>query len=179
MNNSKLHLNHKRTNILCQNIKNSIYHYWISTNSREIDITDLSLPKDIDQILFDLKANNTSNLNFAYLNINSVRTNFENFKEIINENVDIFTIAKTKLNGSFPTSQFELEGYYSPFRLDITKQSGGLLVYTKSSVPSSQLSYWSIYDSIQAIPFEINLRKENSDIDLSSAVPRLGFLYIL
>ena len=101
----------------------------------------MSLPKDIDQILFDLKANNPSNLNFAYLNINSVRTNFENFKEIINENVDIFTIAKTKLNGSFPTSQFELEGYYSPFRLDITKQSGGLLVYTKSSVPSSQLSY--------------------------------------
>ena len=27
LNNSKLHLNHKETNILCQNIKNSIYHY--------------------------------------------------------------------------------------------------------------------------------------------------------
>ena len=27
LNNSKLHLNHKGTNILCQNIKNSIYHY--------------------------------------------------------------------------------------------------------------------------------------------------------
>ena len=27
LNNSKLHLNDKGTNILCQNIKNSIYHY--------------------------------------------------------------------------------------------------------------------------------------------------------
>ena len=27
LNNSKLRLNHKGTNILCQNIKNSIYHY--------------------------------------------------------------------------------------------------------------------------------------------------------
>ena len=27
LNNSKLHLNHKGTNNLCQNIKNSIYHY--------------------------------------------------------------------------------------------------------------------------------------------------------
>ena len=27
LSNSKLHLNHKGTNILCQNIKNSIYHY--------------------------------------------------------------------------------------------------------------------------------------------------------
>ena len=87
------------------------------------------MSKDIDQILFDLKPNNPSNLNFAYLNINSVRNKFENFKEIINGNVFISTIEETKLDGSFPTSQFELEGYYSPFRLDTTKQSGGLLVY--------------------------------------------------
>ena len=94
------------------------------------------MPKDIDQILFDLKVNNPSNLNFAYLNINSIKNRFENFMEIINRNVDIFTIAETKLNGSFPTSHFELERYYSPIRLDITKQSGWLLVYIKSSVPS-------------------------------------------
>ena len=99
-------------------------------------------------------------MNFAYLNINSIRNKFENFKEIINGNVDIFTIAETKLDGSFPTSQFELEGYYSPFPLDITKQSGGLLVYIRSSIPSRQLSYGSICDSIQVIPFEINLRQE-------------------
>ena len=43
---------------------------------------------------------------------------------------------------------------------DITKQSGGFLVYIKSSVPSRQLSYGSICNSIQAIPFEINLRQE-------------------
>ena len=41
---------------------------------------------------------------------------------MININVDIFTIVETKLGGSFSTSQFELEGYCSPFRLDITKQ---------------------------------------------------------
>ena len=118
------------------------------------------MSKDIDQILFNLKSNNSSNLNFAYLNINSVKNKFENFKEIINGNVDIFTIAETKLDGSLPTSQFELEGYYSPFRLDITKQSGGLFAYIKSSIPSIQLYYGSICDSMQAIPFEINLRQE-------------------
>ena len=86
------------------------------------------MSKDVDQILFDVKFNNPSNLNFTYLNINSVRNKFENFKEIVNGNVDIFTIAETKLDGSFPTSQFEPEGYYSPFCLDIITQSGGLLV---------------------------------------------------
>ena len=118
------------------------------------------MSKDIDQILFDLKSSNPSHLNFAYLNINSVRNKFENFKKIINGNVDIFTIAETKLDGSFPTSQFELKGYHSPFCLDITKQRGRLFVYTKSSTPSRQLSYGRICNSIQAIPFEINLRQE-------------------
>ena len=102
----------------------------------KFDSTNLSLPKDIDQILFDLKVNDPSNLNFAHLNINSIKNTFENFMEIINRNVDIFTVAETKLNGSFPTSHFELEGYYSPIRLDITEQSGWLLVYIKSSIPS-------------------------------------------
>ena len=112
-------------------------------------------------------------MNFAYLNINSVRNKFENFKEIINGNVDIFPIAETKLDGSFPTSQFELKGYYSPFRLDITEQNGRLLVYIKSSISSRQLSCGSICDSIQAIPFEINLRRKIvNDIELSPAVPR-------
>ena len=58
------------------------------------------MSKDIDQILFDLKSNNPSNLNFAYLNINSVRNKFEKLKEIINLNVDIFTIAEAKLDGN-------------------------------------------------------------------------------
>ena len=130
--------------------------------------------------MFDLKSNNPSNLNFAYLNINSVRNKFENFKEIINGNVFISTIEETKLDGSFPTSQFELEGYYSPFRLDITKQSGGLLVYIKSSIPSRQLSYGSIRNSIQAISFEINLRQEKwLVISIYRRPKTVDFLYIL
>ena len=108
------------------------------------------MSKDTDQILLDFKSSNPSKLNFAYLNINLVRNKFGNFKEIINGNVDFSTIAETKLDRSFPTWKFELEGYYSPFRLDMAKQSGGLLVYIKSSIPSRQLSYGSICDSIQA-----------------------------
>ena len=160
LNNSKLHLNHKETNILCQNIKTAIYHYRSSTKNREIDITNLSLSKYINQILFDLKSNNPSNLSFTYLDINLVRNKFENFKGIINGNVDIFTVAETKLNGFYPTSQFELEGYHSLFHLDITKQSGRFLLNIKSSIPSRQLSYGSIFEYLQAMTFEINLRQE-------------------
>ena len=74
--------------------------------------------------------------------------------------MDTFTFAETKLDSSFPTAQFEIKNYYSPFRLDITDKSGDLLVYIKSSVPSRKLPYDDICNSIHAIPFEINLRKE-------------------
>ena len=63
---------------------------------------------------------------------------------------------------------------------DITKQSGGFLVYIKSSVPSRQLSYGSICNSIQAIPFEINLRQEKwLVISIYRRPKTVDFLYIL
>ena len=114
----------------------------------------------IDQVLSDLRRTNPANLNFCYLNINSVRNKFTDFQEIINGNVDVVSIAETKIDASFPSAQFVLEGYHSPYRLDISSRSGGILVYVKSSIPSRRLSCENLCDSIQAVPFEINLRKE-------------------
>ena len=101
-------------------------------------ITNLVLSKDIDQILFELKYNNPSNLNFANLDINSVRNKFENFQEVINGNGDIFTIVETKLDGSFSTSQFEI---VFTIHLDLINQIGRFLIYLKSLIYSRQLSY--------------------------------------
>ena len=48
---------------------------------------------------------------------------FDNFWEIIKQNED------TKIDASFPSAQFFLEGNHSPGRLDISRKRGGLLVY--------------------------------------------------
>ena len=114
----------------------------------------------IDQVLSDLRRTNPANLNFCFLNINSVRNKFTDFQEIINGNVDVVSIAKTKIDASFPSAQFVLERYHSPYRLDTSSRSGRILVYVKSSVSSRRLSCENLCDSIQAVPFEINLRKE-------------------
>ena len=75
---------------MCQNIRKSLYNYWLSlTYSQKIDITNPSVSKDIDQLLFDLRCQNPLNLHFAYLNINSVRNIFENLIEIINKIVEM------------------------------------------------------------------------------------------
>ena len=70
------------------------------------------------------------------------------------------SIAKTKIDASFPSAEFALEGYHSPYRLDISNRSGGILVYVKSSIPTCRTSYGNLCREMQAVLFEINLRKE-------------------
>ena len=69
-------------------------------------------------------------------------------------------IAETKIDSSFPTGQFSLEGYRSPYRLNVSNRRGRLLIYVNASIPTRYLKYEIKYKSIQIITFEINLRKE-------------------
>ena len=79
---------------------------------------------------------------------------------MILSHVDIFSIAETKLDYSFPNVQFLIPNFHQPFCLDINRNNGGLLVFVRSSFPARMLSNYRLPPDIQAIPFEINLRKE-------------------
>ena len=96
---------------------------------------------------------------FAYLNANSMRNKLENLCSLLADKVYILPIANTKLDGSFPTNQFLIKGFHQPFRLDISRNSTGLLIYTKSSLPAIFLCNYTLPSNIQAIPFELNLKK--------------------
>ena len=124
-------------------------------------ITDLPTNFGItNSSLKTLRLNNPKNVIFSYLNINSIRNKMGSLREAVVENVDILAIAETKIDELFPTAQFLLVGYHSPYRLDESPKSGGILVYVKSSIPSRQLNFPNLPYKIQAIPFELNLRKE-------------------
>ena len=98
-----------------------------------------------------MRNDNPSNLNFCYLNIHSVRNKFTDLQTIINKNADLVSIAETKLDASFPSAQFTLEGYHTPYRLDINNKSSGILVYVKSSIPSRFFCYEELRISKQTI----------------------------
>ena len=69
-------------------------------------------------------------------------------------------MAETKLDPSFPNSQFLIPGFHEPMRLDITSKRGGMLVYIKSSLPSRIFSNCKLPENSQVIPFELNLGKD-------------------
>ena len=121
------------------------------------DISDLVSKSNIDN-LEELRLNNSKNILFAYLSINSIKSKFENLCSLSADKVDILTIAETKPDGSFPISQFLIKGFHQPFRLDINRNSGGLLIYIKSSLPVKILSNCILPSDIKAIPFELNLK---------------------
>ena len=115
--------------------------------------------KDCFDKIRDLRVKNPKNLTCSYLNVNSIRNKFHNLFDMINQNIDIICLAETKLDESFPTSQFSVPGYSTPYRLDINSRSGGLLVYVKENIPSKELKNLPISKDLQIIPIEINLRK--------------------
>ena len=48
-------------------------------------------------------------------------------------------VSETKIDMSFPTSQFVIQGLAAPFRLDRTNTGGGILVYVRDDIPSKLL----------------------------------------
>ena len=72
-------------------------------------------------------------------------------------NIDILMISETKLDASFPISQFYINGYTSPYRLDRNGKGGGILVYVREDIPSKLISQ---FPNVEGFFLEINLRKK-------------------
>ena len=108
----------------------------------------------------NVRSKNAGRIIFSYLNINSIRNKFENLCELVAGNVGIACIVETKLDPSFPNSQFLIPGFRKPLRMDVSSRRGELLVYTKSFLPSKTLTKFKPSNNIQIIPFELNLRKD-------------------
>ena len=84
--------------------------------------------KDPASQLRDIKFKNIGNPILAYINVNSIRNKHSDFFSIVDCNVEIVTIAETKLDSSFPSAQFIVDGYNAPYRKDRNANGGGLLV---------------------------------------------------
>ena len=110
--------------------------------------------------LKELKIKNVHSIIYAHLNINSLRNKFDQLKGMIVGVIDVLVITETKLNDSFPNSQFFIEGYSKPYRFDRKENGGGgVLIYIREDIPSKLLELPSASDGIESIFIEINLRK--------------------
>ena len=77
---------------------------------------------------------------------------------MVTEEIDILMITETKLDDSFPASQFFIQGFCAPFRLDRNKNGGGILLYIRSNITATKLNRYIIKNQTEAFFVEIRIR---------------------
>ena len=93
------------------------------------------IEKDSDFFRF-LGVKNVNRLIIGNLNINSVSNKFGQLKLFVQGKVNILIATETKLDSVFPTSQFVVDGYSEPYRLDRNRNGVGVLIYIREDLPS-------------------------------------------
>ena len=67
-------------------------------------------------------------------------------------------ISETKLDDTFPTWQFLIDGFKTPFRLDRNKNGGGIMLFVREGIPAKFLSFAS--SPTEGFYVELNFRKK-------------------
>ena len=115
--------------------------------------------EDPHTALQSLRLKNIDRIILGHININSIRNKIDLLFDIISNRVDILLISETKIDGTFPKSQFIKQGYSEPYRLDRTAHGGGLLLYVRNDIPSKQLPL--VEGSIECIFMEATISKKS------------------
>ena len=121
--------------------------------------SNCTLDSDSFESLQKIRINHVDRLIVANLNINSIRNKFDNLSELIKDKVDILVVTETKVDDSFPASQFKIDGFSLPFRLDRTSNGGGVMIFVREDIPSKVLNKHKFDGNLEGLFVEINLRK--------------------
>ena len=120
-----------------------------TTNENVHEILDEKIQKIESRELNTTDIKNKNCLVIASLDINSIKNKNEPLKIMVSKYVDILTIAETKIDETFTTSQFMIESFGEPFRKDRNKSGGGLLIYGREGIQVKELKDYNFPNYIE------------------------------
>ena len=94
------------------------------------------------------------------MNINSIRNKFDTLQDLVRERLDIIIVIETKLDETFPSQQFKLNGFKGPYRKDRNCFGGGIMAFVNENIPSYVLNKFISTDNFEGMFLELNLRKQ-------------------
>ena len=136
-----------------------IPHGLSRTVNGSVFITCQSLEDNFKDTLKKLRIKSLSRIIISQININSIRNKRELLSEAVLGHIVILMVSETKIDMSFPTSQFVIQSFAAPFRLNTTNTGGGILVYFRDNIPSKLLNISYVSFDTECLPIEINLCK--------------------
>ena len=184
LNNSGLHLNTRGTYTLGSNFVHAInlwYDYtayarrsnsiseltaiplWDLSNVNELNIE--STPIESNEIMDksshilsqNLRGQKEDNVIIAHLNINFLQNKFEPLAKLVQGKINILIISEIKIDESFTSNQFMIDGYPTPFREDRNSHGGGVLIYVREDIPCKRLKTDKTSGDIEGIFIELNI----------------------
>ena len=69
-------------------------------------------------------------------------------------------ISETKIDESFPLSQFMIDGFFIPYHCDRNAHGGGILVYFRNNITAKLLELENLPSDIEAIFTEMNIKSK-------------------
>ena len=134
-----------------------------TNNPKEPESTPFPCPNVIDLNQFQTMCNtNLNNPKIGYLNVNHFRNKVVDLRCILKDiEFTYLAIAETKIDNSFSSTQFNIDGYLCPkeFRRDRTNKGGGMLVYIRKGTPCKRLNKFEC-DEIETVVIEIRVGKQ-------------------
>lgn len=111
---------------------------------------------------FKERQEHSNRILIFHLNINSLQNKFDELK-LLNDKMksQIIFLSETKIDKSYPNSQFTLTGY-NMYRKDRKKGGGGIIAYFDSSLPSKELKVTKKYKTLEILAVEARL--DNNDV---------------
>ena len=108
----------------------------------------------------DVREKNINRPIIGQLNINSIKNKFHFLESEASKHLDISLISETKIDESFPSAQFLLDGFSRPYRLDRSANGGGILLYVRNDISSCLLIEYKLQDNTECLFMDINKRKK-------------------
>ena len=137
-----LHLNSVGFSILAENFLSYIRRNWLQIETQnqrknnEVNSSEITTENSDDIIdgLKTLRLKYPQNPIIAQININSIRNKFETLISLVTSDIDILMISETKIDESFPPSQFMIDKFSMPYHRDRNAHGGGILVYFRNNI---------------------------------------------
>ena len=134
--------------------KNEVVNLVNQANKKSTDETSLNLLFEVKK----LRIRNPNKIIIVNLNINSLPNKFEK-RNIVMQHTDVLVLTETKLDDTFPTGQFLVNGFSEPYRLDRNRNGGGVMIYIREDIPSKRLDKHVFPYDMEGLFVELNFRK--------------------
>ena len=113
----------------------SVEEYDLALNISQINReTPKNNSEDDMLVLKNLRISYPNNIIIGHLKMNSIRNKFEMLNSSVAQYVDILMLSETKLDSTFPSTQFLINDFSVPHRLDRNSKDGGILLYVRDKI---------------------------------------------